>query len=330
MMPGINGFETCRILKSNKNTADIPVIFMTALSDTADKIKGFNAGGVDYITKPLQHEEVLARINAHLTIRILQYHLKLQNLRLEDQNKSLEELNANKDKFFSIISHDMRNLFQALLWNTEFLLMKLNEIDKEEIKRFVESLHSSSKNLYALLENLLIWSRMKRGLVEYAPQNIDVRHVLTQHIALFSDSAAQKQITLVNSIQETSPIFADVNMVNVLMRNLISNAIKFTNPGGKVDISTKENHRFVEIAVSDSGIGIEEEKLFKLFRIDVTHRNTGTAGEQGTGLGLILCKEIVEKNHGTIRVKSQVNQGTAFFVEFPKHSVEALSSSPYS
>jgi len=168
MMPGIDGFETCRRLKANETTKDIPVIFLTALSETVDKLKGFEVGGVDYITKPFQYKEVLARVNAHLTIR-------RQEKQLQKKNRQLEELNATKDKFFSIISHDLKNLLAGLISYPEILQDKIETYSPDDIKQAFDLIQRSHKKLYALLENLLTWSRIQMGVMKSQPERFNVR-----------------------------------------------------------------------------------------------------------------------------------------------------------
>jgi len=324
LMPGIDGFETCRRLKRLKASSDIPVIFMTALSDTVDKVKGFEAGGVDYITKPLQHEEVLARVKAHLTIRQLQQQLQeqnellaQQNVLLEEKNEQLEELNASKDKFFSIIAHDLRSPFTGFLGLTQFIVENIEDWGKDKIKDITAKLHTSAENLYALLGNLLTWSRIQRGMVEHHPQPMDIREVVARNVALFTPNAKQKQITLRNSIDERLMVYADLQMVDTVVRNFLSNALKFTNTGGTVSVSAEPHEARVHVSVSDTGIGIPEKRVSQLFRIDAKYKRTGTAGEQGTGLGLILCKELVEQNDGRIWVEREVENGTTFTFALP-------------
>ena len=325
LMPGIDGFETCRRLKRLEASADIPIIFMTALSDTVDKVKGFEAGGVDYITKPLQHEEVLARVKAHLTIRQLQQQLQRQNELLAQQNallaektKQLEELNADKDKFFSIIAHDLRSPFTGFLGLTKFIVENIEGWGKEKIKDITQKLYDAADNLYALLGNLLTWSRIQRGLIEHAPQMLDLAHVLNGNISLFMPNAKQKQITLTNAIAQETLVYADPQMADAVVRNLLSNALKFSNPGGTVSVSAVLHTQEVQVVVADTGIGIPENRVSQLFRIDAKYKRAGTAGEQGTGLGLILCKELVEKNGGRVWVESVVDQGTTFTFTLPR------------
>jgi signal transduction histidine kinase len=185
----------------------------------------------------------------------------------------------------------------------------------------IELQHNSTENLYKLLENLLTWSRIQRGMIEYHPTPLDLRYLAKQNLELFQPNAAQKQITLHNAIIEPITVYADVNMVNTIIRNLCSNAIKFTPSGGTVTISaTQTDDHEVEIAVADTGIGIKPDDLPKLFQIDTKYKRLGTDHEKGTGLGLILCKEFVEKHHGKIWVESTVDQGTTVRYTLPAES----------
>lgn len=327
LMPGMDGFETCRRIKALDAGKEIPVIFMTALAEVVDKLKGFEAGGVDYITKPLQHEEVLARVSVHLTIRQLRRQLEVQNVLLaqqnqllEEKNRQLEELNASKDKFFSIIAHDLRSPFTGFLGLTQFIVENVEEWSKEKIKELTQKLHEAAENLYALLGNLLTWSRIQRGLVEYTPMVLPAYEIVARNLTLFAANARQKNITFNNTVTPDAPIYADPQMADTIIRNILSNAVKFTNPGGSVSVQSDQRGPQTAITITDTGIGIPEEKLGQLFRIDAKYKRSGTAGEQGTGLGLILCKELVEKNGGTLEVKSVLERGTSFIVTFPQHA----------
>ena len=311
MMPGIDGFETCVRLKADETIKDVPVIFMTALSDTLDKVKGFEVGGVDYITKPCQYEEVFARINTHLTIRMLQEQLK-------KQNSQLKELNASKDKFLSMISHDLRSPFSSLRGLIQFTAENIQGWNKAKIEDAINLVSSSTNNLYALIENLLTWSRIQRGVIEFQPQYVEIRKVIVQDVALFGLIAEQKEIALINCVERSLLAYGDINMIDAVLRNLISNALKFTHSGGCVKIAAAQENQFVKISVSDTGVGLRKENIAKLFRIDARYKQLGTAQEKGTGLGLILCREFVEKNGGEIGVESKINQGSTFFFTLPK------------
>jgi signal transduction histidine kinase len=324
-MPDMDGYAVCEQLKADECTRDIPVIFISALNEVVDKVKGFALGGVDYITKPFQADEVLARVQTHLTLRDLQKSLqeeitwrKHAEEELRELNHQLQEANASKDKFFSIIAHDLRNPFTSLIGLTEAIIEDFDIYGKDKIKVMISQLHTSSKTVYTLLTNLLEWSRLERGLIECVPEDILIADIAEQNIYLLKARIEHKQITPRNLIPKGTRAYADENMVNTIMRNLLSNALKFTESGGTIDVSLPHrNKNVVEIAVSDTGVGISEENMEKLFRIDAKFTTTGTAGEQGTGLGLILCKELVEKNGGTIRVESEVGKGTMFVFTLP-------------
>ncbi len=313
LMPGIDGFETCRRLKENETTTEIPIIFMTALADTVNTVTGFEVGGVDYITKPFQVEDLLARVNAHLTIRKQQQHIR-------KQNEQLKELNATKDKFFSLIAHDLRNPLVGFL-SFAHIIEHLEDMGKDQSQELTRQFRESAENLFALLENLLAWSRIQRGILEYLPQQINIGAIAARNVKLLTLNAEQKQITLSNSSQAEIPVYADFNMLDTVIRNLLSNALKFTKRGGTVTISATYDENAVMVSVSDTGMGIAEEKLPNLFRIDAKTQREGTDDEKGTGLGLILCKEFVERQGGSIWVESKVGKGSCFTVSLPRKEV---------
>lgn len=310
MMPKMDGFEVCRQLKCDETTREIPVIFISALTDTAEKLKGFHAGGVDYITKPFQKEEVLARVSAHLNLR--RSHVQLQSL-----NQQLQEANASKDKFFSIIAHDLRSPFKTLLGFAQLLSNNFENYTPDKQKHLADRISDYAEQLHLLLENLLAWSRLQRGLMEHYPEEMSLYEIAEETIHLFQANAEQKQITLRNTIGEAITVYADSNMVTTIIRNLTSNALKFTDTGGAITLSAAPYENDVEITVSDTGVGMSAEDLSKLFRIDVNYNNVGTAGEKGTGLGLILCQELVEKNDGRIWAESEPGEGTLFKFTLP-------------
>jgi signal transduction histidine kinase len=303
MMPGMDGFETCKHLKNNPQTKDIPIIFMSALTDTFNKVQGFKSGAVDYITKPFQHEEVLMRISTHLT--------------LIQQKKRLAELNATKDKFFSIVAHDMRNAFSSLLNGTQFLSESVFKLKREQIDSLAIKINQSAKNTFKLLKNLLEWARLQRGVYTFEPDYFDFYNIADETIQLFKDMAAQKEITLTNDIQKNTVVYSDERMVKTIMRNLVSNAIKYTKHKGTVCMSSSQHELFYTISVHDNGIGMSKENIDRLFRIDQTFSELGTAMEAGTGLGLILCKELTEQIGGSIWAESEPDKGSTFYLNVP-------------
>jgi two-component system, sensor histidine kinase and response regulator len=317
MMPGIDGFETCRRLKAHATLKDIPVIFMTALTDTADKITGFQVGGVDFITKPLQHEEVLARVTTHLTICNLQRQLQQQNLRLQEKNTQLAELNASKDKFFAIIAHDLRSPLATVLIGLRMLTTEVSDLPESERNGILQDVLQTTEVLHALIGNLLTWARLQRGMMEHQPQVVNLATLVAQNLALFHTNAQHKAITMHDRIPHPCMVYADPNMMDTIIRNLISNALKFTNAQGQITLAATVQTPLIEITVADTGIGMNADTLANLFRLDVRYNQRGTAGEKGTGLGLNLCQELIVKNDGRIWVESQVGHGTTFHFTLP-------------
>jgi len=522
MMPDIDGYEVCRQLKADENTRDIPVLFISVLGEAMDKVKAFDVGGVDYITKPFQTEEVLARVETHLALRNVQKRLQEQNTQLrqeitereraeetlqqrnrellllsrvgqmfssslelehvldtilgevqqlldvfsiscwliapetnelvclqakgsgsedivnwrlplghgitgwvaqhgeslvipdiwtderhfksvdkkfgvaihsmlslplrvkgevigvlnlvdsrvghftqddsilvesiaaaaaiaienarlyttaqqeiaerkraeaallaahnevKDKNAQLQELNANKDKFFSIIAQDLQTPITGLLELTLVTSENIEYFSRNELKETAETLRNSLENLYELLKNLFTWSGIQRGTVVAHPQTVDLKDIIRRNMSFFIPFAEKKQVRLKSGMTAETFVYADPDMVYAVVRNLISNALKFTFPGDKVSISATQADDTIEVAVSDTGVGISPEDLPKLFRVDVTYQTPGTAGEEGTGLGLILCKELVERNGGRIWVESEVGIGTTFKFTLPR------------
>ncbi len=231
---------------------------------------------------------------------------------IKKYTSELEELNANKDKFFSIISHDLRSPFQGLLGLSNILAEEFDDLDIDEIKLFASNIHNSTKNLFNLLENLLQWSRIQTGKLELKPVSIDLQEELLYNINLLRENATKKDIKIINEINESISVTTDLNILNSTIQNLISNAIKFTFPGGEIKISAISSGNFIELSVSDTGTGIKKEDLDKLFRIDTQYTTQGTDRESGTGLGLTICKELLEKQGCDIWVESEPGKGSKF------------------
>jgi len=305
MMPGLDGFEVCERLKEDPNTREIPVIFLTARTDTEDIVKAFGKGAVDYVMKPFNAAELLARVKTHLE-------LKAARQQLAANNDELIELNATKDKFFSIIAHDLRNPIQGLLLASEMLKTNYHRMDTDKITDYIHRFHKGTNHISDLLENLLTWSRAQRGKVKCIPVKTDIQRLTAQCIDLLAQQAEKKNISLTSNIPTESFVFADPDMIRTVIRNLISNAVKFTPQGGSITVSTATEGNSINTTICDTGVGIEEDDLKNLFRIDNQKTTTGTSGEKGTGLGLLLCKEFIEKNQGTLHAESTPGKGSTF------------------
>jgi PAS domain S-box-containing protein len=243
---------------------------------------------------------------------------KLIEETIKNFNEELKMLNSSKDKFFSIIAHDLKSPLSGLLGFTEILVEEFEDLQTEEIKEFIGHSHQSAKNINALLENLLEWSRIQIGKIAFEPTEIEVESIFDDIISLFNHNARNKKIRLEKRVDPELKVWADKNMFKTILRNIVSNGLKFTKEGGTITVSAEEGNDFVKITAQDSGVGISEENINKLFKIDVNYTTPGTNKERGTGLGLILCKELVEKNGGKISVKSEIGKGTKFIFTLPK------------
>jgi len=232
----------------------------------------------------------------------------------------LKTINAAKDKFFSIISHDLRTPFNSLLGITEFISQSYDDMSPKEIKDSVTNIYMSSQKVYNLILNLFEWTRIQTGRFDAEQTKIDISENIEEIIHLYKDSAELKNISLLHDTSEEIFAHADKYMFETVLRNLITNAIKFTPRGGRVSVSTIKKGNFAEVVVSDNGVGISEENQKKLFKIDTQFKTDGTADEKGTGLGLILCKEFVEKNGGTISVESEEGKGAKFIITLPLYT----------
>ncbi len=244
-------------------------------------------------------------------------HRKIIEKELRISEQRLKELNATKDKFFSIIAHDLKNPLGAFKNVLELLYENFADFNKEELLEFIEPLRESSKQIFSLLENLLFWARTQTGAIQIQPIDFNIRDLIVQNISLLKLQAENKNIEIYSDCPNDLYVSGDINTLSTVIRNLISNAIKFTHPGGKVIVSAKEIKDFVVICVEDTGIGMSKETMDKLFRIDVHHTSLGTADEKGTGLGLIVSKEFVEANKGKIWVESEKDKGSKFYFTVP-------------
>jgi signal transduction histidine kinase len=328
----------CEHLKADEQTKDIPIIFMTALSDVGDKVRAFKIGGVDYITKPIQHEEVLARVQTHLQIRQQARQLQQQYQELEFLAQQLAHTNANKDKFFSIVAHDLKGPFMPLMGNLELLSELGDSMTPPQVKELGQSAQRSAKQVFNLLENLLTWARLQMGRLEYQPEPLDLATVAQQTVDVLGEVAEMKGIQLLNEVKSGVMVYVDGNMLDTVIRNLTNNALKFTSKGGQVTIAAQEHRpqtadqrvegrrqtvdtntstsylllstHYVEVSIADTGVGMPEHVKEKLFKIDEHVSTVGTGKETGTGLGLIICQEMVVKSGGRIWVESEVGKGT--------------------
>lgn len=310
-MPVMDGFETVKLMSGDERLSEIPVIFLSASHDTDNIIEAFDIGGVDYVTKPFNTKELLARVNTHIQ-------LKHRTLQVKNYAIELEKVNATKDKFFSIIAHDLRNPFEGIQLICRTLLPRISTYSREEIKSQIEMISSATESGNKLLENLLIWSRSQTGSITFKPVELQLDPLIRRCADALITQAHSKNITVDYKSPGEIRVSTDESMFCHILRNLLTNSIKFTEGPGLVTIGAEQINGNVEISVTDTGIGISDHDKERMFRIDgnISSR-TGTRNEVGSGLGLILCREFVEKMGGNIRVDSEIGKGSRFTFTLP-------------
>ncbi len=273
----------------------------------------FIVGYIKIREKKLQNDKkILEQKVMERTVQIEE-----QNQLIISKNQELKELNNTKDKFFSIIGHDLGNQFNIIVGFSEEVVSNFKKLDAKEVEHHLSNIYKSSKYASELLDNLLTWAKIQTKSIKYNPKVIDVYAEVIELIDFLEGAFTKKNINISVDVKENLLIFADVNMFSTVFRNLVTNAIKFTPENGTILISIKKKSEFCEISVKDNGIGISEENISKLFRIDSNHSTLGTNGEKGTGIGLVLCKEFIDKHKGNISVKSKVGVGSQFIFTLP-------------
>jgi PAS domain S-box-containing protein len=238
--------------------------------------------------------------------------------KIKEYNIELKKLNNSKDKFFSIVAHDLISPFTSLLGYSEIMHTESENLSKEEIKEFSGDIHDVATKAHSLLENLLSWSSIQDNRMQFHPEKFNADIIVEDILLMSKGSASKKGITLINEIPSGLEVVADFNMFNTIVRNLVSNSVKFTKAGGKIKVGINKRDDLYEFFVEDTGVGMSDKDKEKLFKIDVHHSEIGTNDEKGTGLGLILCAEFVEKHNGTIHVESELGKGSKFIFTISK------------
>ena len=295
--------------------------FLDAISEQKPydlEVRFINAQGehlfVRTIGKPVIKNRKVVKVYGNLVDITEQ---KTAELKLKENEEKLKVANATKDKFFSIIAHDLRSPLNNILGFSELLIERIQTTDIEEAKKFATIINTSTKNNLHLLDNLLTWGKTQMERVEFKPENLKLIPIVEKVFSVVSSTASLKNIKLISSVSDDIVVNADQNMLRTILRNLIQNAIKFTNSGGNIDISAVSQQDHFEISVTDNGVGISDENKEKLFGADVNFTMRGTKNEGGSGLGLILCKEFVEKHGGKIWVESELGKGSVFKFTLP-------------
>lgn len=312
MMPGMDGFEVAERLKSEEFRCEIPIIFLTALDDTQSIVNGFKLGVGDFISRPFRKEELMVRIKHQLS-------LVAARRIIEEKNEELRKTIAGRDKMYSVIAHDLRSPMASMkmLLNTIMMSVEKDKIDPD-IFDMLEMSNKTSEEVFSLLDNLLKWTKSQLGKLTVIPQKLDISGLADGVVEVMNSVAEVKHIKLIRTDHESFFVYVDIEMIKSILRNLISNAVKFSNPDSEIKVGIKAEDGKVIVSVTDSGKGIKKEDQHKLLK-DSTHFTTyGTNSEEGSGLGLLLCRDFARKNGGELWFESEENLGSVFSFSLPQ------------
>lgn len=311
MMPDLSGFEVAQRLKANPDTADIPIIFLTALNSTTDIVKGFQVGANDFISKPFNKEELIIRVTHQISL------VAAKRIILK-KTEELQRTIAGRDKLYSVIAHDLRSPMGSIKMVLNMLILNLPaEKIGDEMYELLTMANQTTEDVFSLLDNLLKWTKSQIGSLNVVYQDIDVVEVVDSVVDIFNIVAGLKKITIREEKPEKLPVNADIDMLKTVIRNLLSNAIKFSNEGSEVLVKMEEQGDMVVVSVKDEGCGIDEEGQKKLLHTDTHFSTFGTKNEEGSGLGLLLCQDFVVKNGGKLWFTSKKGEGSTFYFSIP-------------
>lgn len=311
MMPDMSGFEVAQHLKSNPNTADIPIIFLTALNSTADIVKGFQVGTNDFISKPFNKEELIIRVTHQISL------VAAKRLILS-KTEELQRTIAGRDKLYSVIAHDLRSPMGSIKMVLNMLILNLpSEKIGAEMYELLTMANQTTEDVFSLLDNLLKWTKSQIGKLNVVYQDVDLVEVTDGVIEIFSMVASLKKIRIREMKPEKMMVNADIDMLKTVVRNLLSNAIKFSKENSEVLVKMEEVDGMAVVSVQDYGCGISEEGQKKLLHTDTHFSTFGTNNEEGSGLGLLLCKDFVVKNGGKLWFTSKEGEGSIFSFSIP-------------
>lgn len=313
MMPGMSGFDVADRIKKNPEISDIPIIFLTALNSPTDIVKGFKIGANDFVTKPFNREELIIRITHQIS-------LVAAKRIIERQTDELKETINGRDRLYSVIAHDLRSPIGSIKMVLNMLVTNL-PVDKigEEMFEFLKEANRTVENTFSLLDNLLKWTKSQTGKLNIVYQDSDVSDILSDIIEIFTLMAQLKDIKLTFTNPDNHiMVRVDNDIVKTVMRNLLSNAMKYSNPGGSVEVTTEDSDGFAVIHVIDHGLGISKENQEKLFKTGTHFTTFGTANEEGSGLGLLLVQDFVAKLGGKLWLDSEEGKGSTFSFTMPK------------
>ena len=311
MMPDMSGFEVAQHLKSNPQTAEIPIIFLTALNSTADIVKGFQVGANDFISKPFNKEELIIRVTHQISL------VAAKRLILS-KTEELQRTIAGRDKLYSVIAHDLRSPMGSIKMVLNMLILNLPfEKIGAEMYELLTMANQTTEDVFSLLDNLLKWTKSQIGKLNVVYQDVDLVEVTDGVIEIFSMVASLKKIRIREMKPERMMVNADIDMLKTVVRNLLSNAIKFSKENSEILVKMEEVNGMAVVSVQDHGCGISEEGQKKLLHADTHFSTFGTNNEEGSGLGLLLCKDFVVKNGGKLWFTFKEGEGSIFSFSIP-------------
>ena len=311
MMPDMSGFEVSQQLKANPETAEIPIIFLTALNSTADIVKGFQVGGNDFISKPFNKEELIIRVTHQISL------IAAKRI-IVAQTEELRKTIIGRDKLYSVIAHDLRSPMGSIKMVLNMLILNLpSDTIGPEMYELLTMANQTTEDVFSLLDNLLKWTKSQIGKLKVVYQDIDMVEVTEGVIEIFSMVAELKKISIRLETPSKLDVHSYIDMIKTVIRNLLSNAIKFSNEETEILVTVQEQEGMAVVSVKDSGCGIDEENQKKLLHTDTHFSTFGTNNEEGSGLGLLLCQDFVIKNGGRLWFTSAKGEGSTFSFSIP-------------
>ncbi|TRX66250.1 hybrid sensor histidine kinase/response regulator [Carboxylicivirga sp. M1479] len=303
-MPDMDGIETLQKLKSQTPNKDVPVLFLVAKMDKDGISRVFENGGADIIYKPFHYESSLARIKVHLDSF--------------NQKIKLKKMLEVRDRFFTVLAHDLRAPFTSILGLSEILHHRFDQLEHEDRKTQLKVLYESSNKAFELLSELLEWGANLKSVMTFNPEQQNLLAIVEECQSILKYLLNEKNISFETSVDKACVVMADQNMLKTILRNFISNAIKFSPQGSTIRVEATEKKNEVEILISDKGIGMDEDTMATIFKMDNVVSNEGTNGEIGYGFGLLICKDYIEQHQGRVWCNSTINQGSDFYFTLPQ------------
>lgn len=311
MMPGKDGFEVCKELKENSDTSEIPIIFLTAKSEQENINYGLKLGGADYVTKPFNSQELLARVETHVS-------LKRAKEKLYEQNKTLQNLVNTRDKLYAVIGHDLRGPVNGIIGLSKILLEEFEDTEvSKKVVRFIRLINQSSKDVWALLSDLLDWARMQSGEMLVQKSLESPAHVVESVIDLMEYQLTKKEINVRVHNNAQEKVLMDKRFISTILRNFLSNAVKFSENGKEIDINIENSGNEINISVQDYGKGMSEETVTSLFKLESHPRSREEENKTGSGFGLMLSSQLAGMHDGKIEVESELDRGSIFTLRIP-------------